>query len=99
MGSMGFIEGDMSRFTLYNFITDKSETMESNAIDIPQYKNSGHGGGDWRLVSDWIQAISQRNPGLLTSTIDQSVESHIMGFEAEKSRLEGKVRKVVMSEE
>ena len=96
MGSMGFIEGDMSRFTIYDFKTDKSETMESNAIDIPQYKNSGHGGGDWRLVSDWIQAISQHNPALLTSTIDQSVESHIMGFEAEKSRLDGKVREISM---
>ena len=93
---MGFIEGDMEKFTLYNFITDGSETMESRAIEIEQYKNSGHGGGDWRLVADWIQAISQRNPDLLTSTIDQSVESHIMGFEAEKSRLEGKVREISM---
>lgn len=96
MGSMGYIEGDMSKFTLYDFVTGRSETMESNAIEIPQYKNSGHGGGDWRLVSDWIQAISQRNPDLLTSTIDQSVESHIMGFEAERSRKEGTVREVRM---
>lgn len=96
MGSMGFIEGDMEKFTLYNFITDGSETMESKAIEIERYKNSGHGGGDWRLVADWIQAVSQRNPDLLTSTIDQSVESHIMGFEAERSRLEGKVREISM---
>ena len=96
MGSMGFIEGDMSKLTVYDFVSDKSETMESNAIEIPQYKNQGHGGGDWRLVADWIQAVSQHDPSLLTSTIDQSVESHIMGFEAENSRLTGQVRKVRM---
>ena len=45
-----------------------------------------HGGGDWRLAENWVQAIAQRNPGLLTSTIDQSIESHVMGFMAEESR-------------
>jgi hypothetical protein len=47
-----------------------------------------HGGGDWRLVADWIQAIDQKNPALLTSTIDASIESHVMGFAAEISRKE-----------
>lgn len=86
MGSMGFIEGDMEKFTLWDFRTGKSETMESKAIEIEQYKNSGHGGGDWRLVSDWIQAVYQQKPELLSSTLEQSIESHVMGFRAEKSR-------------
>lgn len=78
MGSMGDIVGDMEKFTLTDFRTgDKSEWKQSTDT---------HGGGDWRLVADWIQAVSQHNPSLLTSTIDASIESHIMGFMAEKSR-------------
>ena len=50
------------------------------------YKNSGHGGGDWALVTDWIKAVKEQDINLLTSTIDASVESHIMGFITEKSR-------------
>jgi predicted dehydrogenase len=83
MGSMGDITGDMSSFVLTDFRTgQKTEWKQST---------DGHGGGDWRLVADWIQAIDQQNPALLSSTIDASIESHLMGFAAEKSRKENKV--------
>lgn len=87
MGSMGDIVGDMQHFTLTDFRTGKSTVFDSSGTD-------GHGGGDWRLVRNWLQAVSQRNPNLLTSTIDASIESHIMGFIAEKSRKTGKVEKL-----
>jgi hypothetical protein len=96
MGSMGFIEGDMSQFTVYDFRTGKSKKYESNVLDVANYKNEGHGGGDWRLVADWIQAVSQQDPNLLTSTIDASIESHIMCFAAEKSRMEKTVEEIKM---
>ena len=88
MGSMGDIVGDMSSFVLTDFRTgEKTEWKESTDM---------HGGGDWRLVANWIQAISKRDPSLLTSTIDQSIESHIMGFMAEESRHTNKVMAVKM---
>jgi hypothetical protein len=96
MGSMGFVEGDMSQFTVYDFRTGKSKVYESKALDVENYKNEGHGGGDWRLVADWIQAVSQHNPNLLTSTIDASIESHVMCFMAEESRLNKKVMDIKM---
>jgi hypothetical protein len=40
-------------------------------------------------VHDFVQAVSQQNPSLLTSTIDASMESHLIGFKAEESRLNG----------
>ncbi len=86
MGSMGDIVGDMTTFIHTDFRTGK----------VTEWKQDSdtHGGGDWRLASDWVQAVSQQNPALLTSTIDASIESHIMGFAAEKSRKEGTVVKV-----
>jgi Oxidoreductase family, NAD-binding Rossmann fold/Oxidoreductase family, C-terminal alpha/beta domain len=92
MGSMGFIEGDMDQFSIHDFRTNKLKKYESKVQDVENYTNEGHGGGDWRLVADWIQAVSQHNPDLLSSTIEASIESHIMCFMAEESR----VRRVVM---
>jgi predicted dehydrogenase len=88
MGSMGDIVGDMEKFTHTDFRSGQVTVFDSkNAGD-------GHGGGDWRLVRDWLQAVAQQNPALLSSTIEASIESHIMGFMAEKSRKSNKVEKV-----
>jgi predicted dehydrogenase len=84
MGSMGDIVGDMETFTITDFRTGKRTVYDNSSGD-------GHGGGDWRLVRNWLQAVSQRKPELLTSTIDASIESHVMGFMAEKSRKTGKI--------
>ncbi len=94
MGAMGFIEGYMDAFTHTDFRTGKVTKWDSKAVEIENYRDSGHGGGDFGLVHDWIQAISQKNPSLLTSTIDVSIESHVMCFAAEKSRRSKKVESV-----
>jgi hypothetical protein len=96
MGSMGYIEGDMNQFTIHDFRTDKSKVFETKTLDVDNYRNEGHGGGDWRLVADWVQAVAQQNPNILTSTIAASIESHIMCFAAEKSRYENKVAEIKM---
>lgn len=80
MGSMGDIVGDMTGFTHTDFRTGKVTEWKQDS--------DGHGGGDWRLVADWVQAVSAQDPSLLSSTIDASIESHVMGFAAEKSRKE-----------
>ena len=47
-------------------------------------------------MSDWIQAIDKQDRSLLTSTIGASIESHIMGFAAEKSRKDKTVEEVTV---
>ncbi len=88
MGSLGDVVGDMSSFVITDFLSGQ-KTEWTQATD-------GHGGGDWRLVANWIQAISKKDASLLTSTIDQSIESHIMGFMAEESRATKKVMDIIM---
>lgn len=88
MGSHGDITGDMTEFTHTDFLTGKV-TKWDISIDEEKnsgYQGSGHGGGDWGLVTDWIKAVKNQDPSVLTSTIEASIESHIMGFMAEKSR-------------
>jgi predicted dehydrogenase len=96
MGSMGDIVGDMDTFTLTDFRTKQSVVYDNSRFleeDSAKF-TGGHGGGDRRLVRDWIQAISQQDASLLTSTIDTSIESHIMGFMAEQSRKTGKIESI-----
>ncbi|MFC6996800.1 Gfo/Idh/MocA family protein [Rufibacter roseus] len=96
MGSMGDMVGDMDELEVTDFRTRKSVKFIPKAEDVEGYKNSGHGGGDWLMVRDFVQAVAQQNPSLLTSTIDESIESHIMGFMAEESRKKGKVMNIKM---
>jgi len=94
MGSMGDMVGDMNELIVNDFITRKRVKLVPKAEDVEGYKNSGHGGGDWLLAHDFVKAVSLQDPQMLTSTIDESIESHIMGFMAEKSRLQSKVMTV-----
>ncbi|RXF68295.1 Gfo/Idh/MocA family protein [Arcticibacter tournemirensis] len=94
MGSMGDMVGDMEELVITDFRTRKELKLVPTADDVEGYKNSGHGGGDLLLVRDFVQAVAQQNPKLLTSTIDESIESHIMGFMAEESRKNKKVMSI-----
>ncbi|MBO5334954.1 MAG: Gfo/Idh/MocA family oxidoreductase [Clostridia bacterium] len=49
----------------------------------------GHGGGDYMMVLDFYKALC--GEGELGTTLDRSVESHLMALAAEKSRKTGKV--------
>lgn len=96
MGAMGDMVGDMQELVVTDFKTSKQTKFIPQVEEVEGYRNAGHGGGDWLLVKDFVQAVSQQDVNLLTSTIDQSVESHIMGFMAEESRKSGRVMDVKM---
>ncbi len=86
MGTKGFIEGDMSTFTFYDFRSSHKSVWDQKVSEVAEYKDAGHGGGDHMLVRDFLRAVAAQDEKLLSSTIDVSIESHVMGFMAEKSR-------------
>jgi len=86
MGSLGDVVGDMSSFVMTDFLTGEKTEWKQDT--------DGHGGGDWRLAANFVKAVAQQNPALLTSTIDASIESHVMGFMAEESRKTKQVMEV-----
>jgi hypothetical protein len=49
--------------------------------------SGGHLGGDSGLVHDFVAALLEQNPDLLSSSPNVSLESHLMAFAAEESRL------------
>jgi predicted dehydrogenase len=92
MGTRGDLVGNEERMDVYDF--SKRERYEwvtaEHAEDL-----SGHGGGDFALVRDWVQAVSRHDESLLTSNLAASMESHLVGFTAEESRHEGGRLKVI----
>lgn len=86
MGSQGDIVGNMETFTLTSF--------RSGQRKVWSLKTDAHGGGDHRMLKDFLQAVGQRDPKLLSSSIEDSVESHLMAFAAERSRLQRTIEDV-----
>lgn len=88
MGTKGDIVGNMETYTVTDFKTGR-ETCWSMKTDF-------HGGGDHRLMKDWVQAVGHHDPRILSSTIDVSVESHLMAFAAERSRLNQTIENITL---
>lgn len=86
MGSKGDIVGDMETFVMTDFKTRKQTSWKM--------KTDEHGGGDHELVKDWVQAVAQQDKTLLSATIEVSIESHLMAFAAEKSRLNRTIEEI-----
>jgi predicted dehydrogenase len=85
MGTKGDIVGDERAMEVSLFEGGSAMwDVTQAAADL-----EGHGGGDQRMVRDLVQAVAQRQPGLLPTTLQNSMESHLMGFMAEESRLDG----------
>lgn len=89
MGTKGDIVGDMQTFTLTDFLTGKKYVWDEDISKLPGYE--GHAGGDWGIVKDFVLAVAHQDEKYLSSTIDVSVESHVMGFRAEQARLKSKI--------
>ena len=83
MGTMGHAYGDGTDLNVFDF---KHRTLTQWNVHDHLLDNSGHGGGDWGLVRDFLLAVDQRDDSLLTSNLDASMESHLMCFMAEQSR-------------
>lgn len=69
---------------------------EKKQINVADYADTtiGHAGGDVLMIADVIDAMNGKTSKSLTS-IEQSMQSHIIGFNAELSRLNhGELRKI-----
>lgn len=82
-GSHGMLHGDMDTLVHTDIATGKR-----TKVDIPAGLG-GHGGGDGRLVAAFSEAVATRDPSKLTTTLEESMQSHLMGYCAEDSRKAG----------
>lgn len=88
MGTKGDIVGDEKSFAVSNFQSREEVVYQASEL-TNDFSGGGHGGGDYRLVRDFLQAVYQEDESMLTSTIEDSMESHYIGYKAEESRKNG----------
>ena len=83
MGTRGEIRANdlMQEVEVQLFGQDSKEIFKCKPV-------GGHGGGDYGLMDDFVKLIQSGRNDALTSA-DISVESHVMAFAAEDSRVNG----------
>lgn len=61
------------------------DTVDLNVTGDMTGARGGHGGGDGRLVSDFLDYLEGKEPSLSTTSIEDSVAGHLIGFCANRS--------------
>ncbi|MFW9963830.1 MAG: Gfo/Idh/MocA family protein [Candidatus Sifarchaeia archaeon] len=91
-GTYGEIYANSEKIQLHQFLNGKTEIIDTT-IDAPRIPNSltEHGGGDYALIDTFVSAVSQNDASLILSGPEETLETHLMTFAAERSRREGKV--------
>lgn len=90
-GTRGEIRGNMEAHE----ITVSVYGEEPRIISTRDGDLSGHGGGDTRLMADFLAAVRSAqaeevlSPEALRTGIDRSIQSHLIALAAEESRLRG----------
>lgn len=89
MGTKGEIVADMTDNLI---IITRFGEKESEVIDISTIATDffGHGGGDTRMVEEFLDMLIEgKGPTGKTTSVEQSMESHYAALAAEQSRLAG----------
>lgn len=88
-GTAGSITGDGRMISVYDF-----RTLETTVYDTDEAgfdAATGHGGGDRGLMMEFIDALRDKTPENLSSSISASMASHRVVFAAEEARHTGAV--------
>ncbi|XP_060708402.1 uncharacterized protein zgc:154075 isoform X3 [Hemiscyllium ocellatum] len=89
-------EGELSSegqdpVTVFDFLT---QTKTEYPLDYSSIQNThlgGHGGADYYLMDSFIQAVAENNPSLIRTGPEETLLSHLLVFDAERSRRENRV--------
>ncbi|MFL2541944.1 MAG: Gfo/Idh/MocA family protein [Candidatus Latescibacterota bacterium] len=92
LGTEGEIQGNLeeSTFALRHIDPRPGREYEEQIIDVNVQgdmtgASGGHGGGDMRLVADFLKLLDGAAPSISTTTIEDSISGHLIGFCADRS--------------
>ena len=88
-GSLGEITCDANSIYLYDFSSGIRSQLKFEYP--PKTQVQGHQGADFFLLDNFINAVALKNESLITSDAFRTLQSHLICFAAEKSRIEGTV--------
>ena len=85
-GTRGEIYGDDSTIRVFDFLSDSVETYDTSLDGTMTLE--GHGSGDYGLIKAFVSAVAENDARRILSGPEETLESHLMVFAAEKSRKE-----------
>lgn len=88
-GTQGEIESDGRRIRVFDFLSDRWTEHETRTEDRGPL--SGHDGGDYTIMSAFVDAVRSGDPSFILSGPAETLETHLMVFAAETSRRQGSV--------
>jgi hypothetical protein len=101
VGTLGEMAGTFEdgRFVIRHIDPGSDLEYAEETVDLThygrQYGELGrHGGGDLRMVADFLRVIRGEEPSISTTCLEDSVAGHLIGFSADRSMAEGRVVKV-----
>lgn len=84
-GTEGELFFDEDKITVNTFRDGNTQRIEI----APE--SGGHGGGDTRVVLEWLLALHSRDESRIVANAQESLRTHTIVFAAEKSRHEGRL--------
>jgi len=92
-GSHGEITTDSQVVTIDDFLTGERRVIDT-AVEADDGAAGGHGGGDGGLVTAFTAALKAGDASLVPTTAEESLQSHLMVFAAERARRQGTVEAI-----
>lgn len=89
VGTKGEIEGVLEdgHFVVRTFDARPGHEYAEEHVRF-DIKGEMHGGGDMRLVEDFVDIVRHKDPSISATTLDDSVAGHLLGFAADRSMRE-----------
>ncbi|XP_044134351.1 uncharacterized protein LOC122926897 isoform X1 [Bufo gargarizans] len=77
-----------SPIEVFDFVNNKKTLYPAKIVGFMPMHLSAHGGADYYLINSFISAVADNDPSLILSGPDDTLRSHLLVFQAEKSRRE-----------
>lgn len=101
IGTTGEIQGALedSRFVIRHIDPRPGHEYSEEVVDLNLAGDmtgafGGHGGGDLRLMADFLRVLRGEAPSISTTTLEDSVNGHLIGFCADQAMAEERVVRV-----
>ncbi|XP_015233210.1 PREDICTED: inositol 2-dehydrogenase-like isoform X2 [Cyprinodon variegatus] len=89
--NQGELSYNGSEIRVFDFLTQRSTKHTASWEAAKHYGMSGHGGADYHLINTFISAVANNDPSMIRSGPEETLISHLLVFEAERSRVENRV--------
>ena len=105
VGTTGEIQGvfDDQRFVVRKIDPRPGHEYSEEVVDtsVPEDATGafgGHGGGDLRLVDDFVRFMRGEQPSISCTSLQDSVRGHLIGYRADQAMESGQVVEVPLTE-